>query len=99
MEVNPRPWGSIEVAERNGAQMCRTFAELLADRAVSPQILYEAGREFLVLEAFVHSRQQSDIGSTLGRLGARDAWGCAAALPWSRPRLALHVLRRLYQIL
>ncbi len=98
MEVNPRPWGSIEVADRNGAQMCRTFAELLAGRPVSPQIPYEAGLEFLVPEAFVRSRRQAGLWSTVRGLGARDAWGCASALPWNRPRLALHVLRRLYQI-
>ncbi len=97
MEVNPRPWGSIEVAERNGAEICRTFARMLAGEPIDPQIPYENGVECLVPEAFLLAYRQPGIWSTLRKLEPGDLWGCASALPWSRPRLTLHVLRRLYR--
>ncbi len=97
MEVNPRPWGSIVVAERMGAQICRTFAETLAGRPSVPPRPYEAGVECVLPEAFVAARRQAGIFATLRKLEAHELWACATALPWKRPRLTLHVVRRLCQ--
>lgn len=97
MEVNPRPWGSIEVAERHGAQICGAFAKMLGGRPVASQMPYRAGVECLVAEAFVQAHRQPGFWPTLRTLESRDLWGCALALPWRRPRLALHLLRRMYR--
>ena len=99
MEVNPRPWGSIAVAERMGAQICRTFAQLLAGKPIASEVAYETGVECIVLENFVLARRQDGVWSTLRALKLRDKWGCALAVPWRRPRLALHVVRWLYRAL
>jgi hypothetical protein len=98
LELNPRPWAALEVAERRGAGICRAFAESLAGRLVAPRHRYRMGVSDVVLEGFLLARRRgSGIGSTLRALGLRDWLDCARAVPWSRPWLALHVLRRLYR--
>lgn len=99
LEMNPRPWASLEVAERSGARICHVFAESLAGRSVDPPARYRTGVSNVVLEGFLMSRRARDggIGSTLRTLSLREWLDCLRAVPWSRPRLALHVLRRLYR--
>lgn len=98
MEMNPRPWAALEVAERSGAQICRAFAESLAGRAVAPRQRYRMGGSQVVLEGFLQARRRGrGILSMLLTLGLRDWLDCARAVPWKRPWLALHVLRRLYR--
>jgi predicted ATP-grasp superfamily ATP-dependent carboligase len=98
MEMNPRPWAALEVAERSGAGICRAFAESLAGRHVSPLHGYRTGGSQVVLEGFVLARSPgTGLWPTLRTLGPRDWLDCARAVPWGRPRLALHVLRRLYR--
>lgn len=97
MELNPRPWGSIVVAERSGVPLCRTFAQLLTGEPMTAPPPYKAGVECIVPEAFVLARRQTGILSTLRALEARELWACVSGLPWSQPRLALHVMRRVCQ--
>ena len=98
MEMNPRPWGSLEVAERSGADICRAFAETLAGRAVAPRHRYRMSRPQVVLEGFLQAHHRgTGLLSTLRNLGLRDWLDCLRAVPWKRPWLALHILRRLYR--
>jgi predicted ATP-grasp superfamily ATP-dependent carboligase len=98
MEMNPRPWAALEVAERSGAGICRAFAQHLAGRPVGPLHGYRAGRPEVVLEGFLLARSPGiGLWPTLRTLGPRDWLDCARAVPWGRPWLALHVLRRLYR--
>jgi len=98
MEMNPRPWAALEVAERRGAGICRAFAESLAGRPVGPLQGYRVGGSDVVLEGFLLARSPgTGIWPTLRTLGLRDWLDCARAVPWGRPWLALHVLRRIYR--
>jgi predicted ATP-grasp superfamily ATP-dependent carboligase len=98
MEMNPRPWAALEVAERAGAGICQAFAESLASRAVAPRCQYRRGTSEVVFEGFLLARRRGrGIWPTLRTLGLRDWRDCAGAVPWRRPWLALHVLRRLYR--
>lgn len=98
MEMNPRPWAALEVAERSGAGICRAFAESLAGRPVGPLQAYRAGGSQVVLEGFLLARSPgTGVWPTLRTLGLRDWLDCVRAVPWRRPRLALHVLRRIYR--
>jgi hypothetical protein len=98
MEMNPRPWAALEVAERSGAGICRAFAEHLAGRPVGPLHGYRVGASQVVLEGFLLARSRgTGIWPTLRTLGPREWVDCARAVPWGRPRLALHVLRRIYR--
>ncbi len=98
MEMNPRPWAALEVAERRGAGICRAFGESLAGRPVGQQQGYRVGGSDVVLEGFVLARSPgTGLGLTLRALEARDWFDCARAIPWGRPWLAFHVLRRLYR--
>ena len=98
MEMNPRPWAALEVAERRGAGICRAFAESLAGRPVAPLQQYRLGGSELVLEGFLQARRRgTGIGSALRTLGLRDWIDCLRAVPWRKPWLALYVLRRLYR--
>ena len=98
MEMNPRPWAALEVAERSGADICRAFAESLAGRPPGPLRGYRVGGTQVVLEGFLVARSPgTGIWPTLRTLGLRDWLDCVRAVPWGRPWLALHVLRRLYR--
>lgn len=98
MEMNPRPWAALEVAERSGAGICRAFAESLAGRPVGPLHGYRAGGSQVVLEGFLLARSTgTGVWPTLRTLGLRDWLDCVRAVPWGRPWLALHVLRRVYR--
>jgi len=97
MEMNPRPWAALEVAERSGAGICRAFAESLAGRPVGPLHGYRARGSEVVLEGFLLARHRRGVWPTLRTLGLRDWLDCARAVPWGRPWLALHVLRRIYR--
>jgi hypothetical protein len=98
MEMNPRPWAALEVAERRGAGICRAFAQSLAGKPVGPSRGYRTGGSDVVLEGFVLARSPGPgIWPTLRTLSARDWIDCARAVPWGRPRLAFHVLRRIYR--
>jgi hypothetical protein len=98
MEMNPRPWAALEVAERSGAGICRAFAERLAGRPVGPLHGYRVSRSDVVLEGFLLARSPgTGVWPTLKTLGPRDWLDCIRAVPWRRPRLALHVLRRIYR--
>jgi biotin carboxylase len=97
MEMNPRPWAALEVAERSGAGICRAFAESLAGRSVGPPQGYRVGGSDVVLEGFLAARRRGGVWSTLRALGLRDWLDCARAVPWRRPWLTLHVLRRLHR--
>ena len=100
MEINPRPWAALEVAERSGADICRAFAESIAGRPVGPLHGYRVGASGLVLEGFLLARcPGSGLWPTLGTLRPRDWVDCARAVPWGKPWLALHVLRRLHRAL
>lgn len=98
MEMNPRPWAALEVAERSGAGICRAFAETLAGRPVTPQQRYRMGRPQVVLEGFLQAHNRgTGILSTLRSPSLKDWLACLRAVPWRRPWLALYVLRRLYR--
>jgi hypothetical protein len=98
LEMNPRPWASLEIAERRGARICHAFAESLAGRSVAPPRPYRTGISDVVIEGFLEARRrQEGIGSTLRTLSLREWLDCSRALPWRRPRLALHVLRRIHR--
>jgi predicted ATP-grasp superfamily ATP-dependent carboligase len=98
MEMNPRPWAALEVAERSGADICRAFAESLAGRPAGPLRGYRVGGTQVVLEGFLLARSPgTGIWPTLRTLGLRDWVDCVRAVPWGRPWLALHVLRRIYR--
>jgi predicted ATP-grasp superfamily ATP-dependent carboligase len=98
MEMNPRPWAALEVAERSGAGICRAFAESIAGRPVGPLHGYRVGAPDVVLEGFLLARSPgTGIWPTLGTLRLRDWLDCVRAVPWGRPWLALHVLRRIYR--
>jgi hypothetical protein len=98
MEMNPRPWAALEVAERRGADICRAFAESLTGKPVGPQQGYRVGGSDIVLEGFVLARSPgTGLWPTLRTLKLRDWFACARAVPWGRPWLAFHVLRRLYR--
>jgi predicted ATP-grasp superfamily ATP-dependent carboligase len=98
MEMNPRPWAALEVAERSGADICRAFAESLAGRPVGPLKGYRVRSSDVVLEGFVLARLRGmGLWPTLRTLGPRDWLDCARAVPWGKPWLALHVLRRIYR--
>jgi hypothetical protein len=52
----------------------------------------------VVLEGFLLARSPgTGVWPTLRTLGLRDWLYCVRAVPWGSPRLALHVLRRLYR--
>lgn len=98
MEMNPRPWAALEVAERSGAGICRAFAESLAGKPVGPLQGYRVRGSDVVLEGFVLARSRgTGLWPTLRTLRPRDWLDCARAVPWRKPWLALHVLRRLYR--
>jgi len=98
MEMNPRPWAALEVAERSGAGICRAFAESLAGRPVGPLHGYRVGGSQVVLEGFLLARSPgTGVWPALKTLRPREWVDCLRAVPWGRPRLALHVLRRLYR--
>lgn len=97
LEINVRPWAALEVAERCGAALSRAFAELLSGRAVGARSGHRVGVESLVLEGFLRARRRGSLWRTFRRLPPRDAYGCLLAIPWGQPRLALHVLRRIYR--
>lgn len=98
MEMNPRPWAALEVAERSGADICRAFAESLAGRPVAPERGYRMGGPQIVLEGFLQAHHRgTGILSILRGLGVRDWLECVRAVPWRRPWLALYILRRLYR--
>lgn len=98
MEMNPRPWAALEVAERSGAGICQAFAESLAGRPAAPLCRYRMGASGVVLEGFLLARRRgTGIWPTLRTLGLREWRDCARAVPWRRPWLALHVLRRVYR--
>lgn len=97
LEVNVRPWAALEVAERCGAELSRAFAEMLRGQAPTVPRAHRTGLESLVLEGFLRARAGGSIWRTFGRLPWRDACACLRAIPWRRPWLALHVLRRAYR--
>lgn len=99
LEMNPRPWGSIELAERSGVPVCRAFAESLAGRSVTPPPRNRKGVSDVILEGFLVARRPrgGGIGATLRTLSLREWLDCLRAVPWGKPRLALHVLRRIYR--
>ncbi|MGH8299523.1 MAG: hypothetical protein ACRES6_09610 [Steroidobacteraceae bacterium] len=99
MEINVRPWGSLEIAEKCGAQISRTFGEMLLGHAITAQAPYPVGADWLILEGYLLSRRQTGVWATLRRLPPVDIWMCLKAVPWSRPRLAFHVMRRTYRFL
>lgn len=99
MEINARPWGSLETAEMCGAQISRTFGEMLLGRPIAAQPPYPAGVDWIILEGYLLSLRRAGVWSTLWHVPPRDMWRCMSAVPWSRPRLAFHVMRRAYRFL
>ncbi|MGH8208954.1 MAG: hypothetical protein ACREU6_05040 [Steroidobacteraceae bacterium] len=95
LEVNPRPWGAIAAARFCGVDLCKSFAEQLAERAASTRSEYRAGVDCTLFPQFFAVRLQARVW----------AWGdiprylqSLRAAPWNQPRLVLHLLRRLWRI-
>ncbi len=56
MEINPRPWATIQVAEACGAPMIEPFVRLLRGRRLAEQRPYVVGREVVMFPAFLTAR-------------------------------------------
>lgn len=97
LEINPRPWAALEVAERSGAGICRAFAETLAGRTVAPRYHHRMDVSGVVLERFLRARRRQGLVPMLCSLSLQDWLDCLRAVPWRRPWLALYLLRRLYR--
>jgi hypothetical protein len=96
LEVNPRPWGSIAAAESADVDLFSPFAQLLRGEAPEVDLTFRSGVEFTVFPLYLISGKQwknarvprSILGDLSGPQGR----------PWRNPRLALHLLRRLYWV-
>ena len=95
IEVNPRPWGSIEAARRCGVDLCKVFAERLAGAPLTGPADYEPGVECVLFPRFLVARWASGAHLTLRDL--RHAGRSVGSVPWRHPGLALHLLRRAYR--
>jgi len=94
MEINPRPWATIQVAEACGVPMIRPFVQRLKGDAIDPPRPYVAGREIVMFPWFLSARIQQhrlpqlrDLGSYLRLI---------RTIPWRHAGLLWHTGQSLY---
>jgi biotin carboxylase len=97
LEVNPRPWTAIQAAQYCGIHLFEAFAEHLVGRPITSATQYEPGVDCALFPQFLLARLNAAKLSSW-----RDAGyvlQCLRAAPWGRPRLMLHMLRRVLRYL
>lgn len=96
LELNARPWGSIEAAERAGAQLFEGLAQLWRGCEVTPRLTFRDGLCSPIFPLYLLSGPYWRAGLAPRAL-ARD-WRRTAAMTRHRPRLGLHLLHRLLHV-
>ena len=94
MEINPRPWASIKVAEACGAPLIRPFVQMLKGEPLDPPRSYVVGREIVMFPAYLSARIRTDCFPRLRDLGSYLRMG--RTVPLRRPGLLLHTSKNLY---
>lgn len=93
LEFNPRPWGSMDVAERVGVDLFTPLVRMLAGGRPEPALGYREGVESAVYMKFALDRlERGGLEGVLTFLRDRRGW---MDLPWRSPRLLAFALRRL----
>ncbi len=94
MEINPRPWGTIQVAEVCGVPMIRPFVQMLKGETIDPPRSYVAGRDIVMFPGFLSARirqgrfpRLQDLGSYLRMI---------RTIPWKYGGLLWHTSQTLY---
>lgn len=92
LEVNPRPWAAIYAANNCGVPLLSSFAQfLLGDRSVRRSD-FPDGKEVVLFPQFISARLTAH---EFGRLRDAQAYlQMVKDMPWNRPTLLLHMLRR-----
>ena len=94
MEINPRPWATIQVAEACGAPMIEPFVRFLKGERPVEQRPYVVGREVVMFPAFLSARIRS------GRFPRVKDWAAYGRLwrtiPARHLGLMWHTARNLY---
>lgn len=94
LEINPRPWGSIQAAEACGAPMLRPFVQLLKGDAVDPPRPYVVGREVALFPAYLGGCIRSNRFPRIQDIGRYLRMG--RAMPWAHPGLLFHATQQLF---
>ena len=94
MEINPRPWATIQVAEACGAPMIGPFVSFLMGHRPEAQGPYVVGREVVMYPAFVTARIRADRFPCLRDWAAY--WRLSRTIPFGAAGLLWHTGRNLY---
>ncbi len=94
LEINPRPWAAIRAADRCGVPLLEMFARYLKGEKPDRQVDFPAGREVALFPQFVAARLRA--GRLLRWSDRRAYLEILAGIPWTRPALVLHLLRRVW---
>jgi hypothetical protein len=96
LELNARPWGSIEVAERSGAALFESLVRLWQGCEVTPRLAFRDGARCPIFPLYLLSVPYWRAGHAPRAL--RHDWGRAVATARGEPLLALHLLHRMARV-
>jgi hypothetical protein len=95
LEVNPRLWGSLAGTLSAGVDLFGPFCELLAGGDPAPELGYLANDECWIFPRYLNTAAHRDLAGLARAL--RDLFGVQGR-DWRNPRMALHILYRLYRM-
>jgi hypothetical protein len=96
LELNARPWGSIEAAERAGAELFDGLVRMWQGREVTPRLAFRDGTRCPIFPLYLLSVPYWRAGHALRAL--RGDWRRAVATARDQPSLAVHLLHRLVRV-
>jgi hypothetical protein len=96
LELNPRPWGSIEAASVAGVDLFEGLVSYWRAEAVPASVAFTAGRRVPIFPLYLLSADWWRGDHIAASLGADVRSGIAFAI--RQPRQALHQLHRLFRV-
>jgi biotin carboxylase len=93
LEINPRPWGSIAAASRAGVDLFTPLYQMFRGETPAPDIEYADAVDTVVFpqRLLAHFRAHGYTVRACARAAADyRSW---RAVPWTRPRLVMHLTR------
>ncbi|HET9010245.1 MAG TPA: hypothetical protein VFN38_00455 [Gemmatimonadaceae bacterium] len=96
LELNARPWGSIEAAERAGLELFSGLVQLWQGRDVAPRFSFRSGARSPIFPLYLLSTPYWRAG--LAPRALQRDWRRTAAMTRTRPTLGLHLLHRLLRV-
>jgi hypothetical protein len=96
LELNPRPWGSIDAAHAAGVDLFEALVALWRSETIEADTSFVVGRRVPIFPLYLFSRPCWRDGHLAAAI--RGDFAAAAAFAVHQPRQALHQLHRLLRV-